>query len=169
MLCWCSNLPKKSGSGQPVISDGLFERFPVSAIYAMHNWPAMPPGTVRINAGLMMAAVDHITIEVLGEGGHGAHPYQTVGTALVAAHIITAVQSIVSRNVKAKDNAAISVCAMLAGDLGAMSVVPDKTTLVGTVRTFKHCVQDAVERCLHELCAGHSAGFWCHRHRHRQL
>jgi len=152
-----------------MISDGLFERFPVSAIYAMHNWPAMPPGTVRINAGLMMAAVDHIAIEVRGEGGHGAHAYQTVDTVLVAAHIITAVRSIVSRNVKAMDNAVISVCAMLAGDLGAMSVVPGTVTLVDTERTFKPCVQDAVERRLHELCAGHSAGFWCHRHRHRQL
>ena len=147
------------GGAAAMIADGLFERFPVSAIYAMHNWPAMQPGTVGINAGPMMAAADRITIEVCGKGGHGAHPYQTVDTVLVAAHIITAVQSIVSRNVKAMDNAVISLCAVRAGDLGAMSVVPDTATLVGTVRTFKPGVQDAVERRLHELCAGVAHAF----------
>ncbi|MDB5890122.1 MAG: Peptidase amidohydrolase [Polaromonas sp.] len=147
------------GGAAAMIADGLFDRFPVGAIYAMHNWPAMRPGTVGINAGPMMAAADRITIEVTGKGGHGAHPYQTVDTVLVAAHIITAVQSIVSRNVKAMDNAVISLCAMRAGDLGAMSVVPDTATLVGTVRSFKTSVQDAIEQRLHEVCAGVAQAF----------
>ncbi|MBU4322276.1 MAG: amidohydrolase, partial [Gammaproteobacteria bacterium] len=82
-----------------MIEDGLFDRFPVQSVYAMHNWPQMRPGTVGINPGPMMAAADRITIEITGKGGHGAHPYQTVDPVLVAAHIITAVQSIVSRNV----------------------------------------------------------------------
>jgi metal-dependent amidase/aminoacylase/carboxypeptidase family protein len=78
---------------------------------------------------------------------------------LVAAHIITAVQSIVSRNVKPVDGAVISLCAMQAGDLGAMSVVPGKATLVGTVRTFNPEVQNMVERRLHELCGAVALGF----------
>ena len=147
------------GGADAMIRDGLFERFPVGAIYAMHNWPAMQPGTVGLNPGPMMAAADRITIEITGKGGHGAHPYQTVDPVLVAAHIITAVQSIVSRNVKAMDNAVVSLCSMQAGDPGAMSVVPGSATLVGTVRTFKPEVQNLIERRLHELCSGVAQAF----------
>src|SRR3989344_4655140 len=73
-----------------MMEDGLFDRFPVQSIYAMHNWPAMKPGTVGINSGPMMAAADRFTIEITGRGGHGAHAYQTVDVLVVAAHIITA-------------------------------------------------------------------------------
>jgi len=141
------------GGADAMIKDGLFDRFPVQSIYAMHNWPAMQPGTIGINSGPMMAAADRITIEITGKGGHGAHAYLTIDPILVAAHIITAVQSIVSRNVKAMDNAVVSVCAIQAGDLGAMSVVPGNAMLVGTVRTFKPEVQDFVEQRLKQLCA----------------
>ncbi|MBI2770245.1 MAG: amidohydrolase [Burkholderiales bacterium] len=142
-----------------MIEDGLFERFPVQSVFAMHNWPAMKPGTVGINAGPMMAAADRVTIEITGKGGHGAHAYLTVDPVVVAAHIITAVQTIVSRNVRPVDNAVISLCAMQAGDMGAMSVVPGKATLVGTVRTFSPDVQDLLEKRLHELCGAIAIGF----------
>ncbi len=142
-----------------MIEDGLFERFPVQSVYGMHNWPAMRPGTIGINPGPMMAAADRITIEITGQGGHGAHPYQTVDPVLVAGHIITAVQSIVSRNVKPLDSAVISLCAMRAGELGAMSVIPGSATLVGTVRTFSPLVQALVERRLNELCTAVALGF----------
>lgn len=147
-----------------MIQDGLFERFPVNSVFAMHNWPAMRPGTVGINPGPMMAAADRLTIEITGKGGHGAHPYQTVDPVLVAAHIITAVQSIVSRNVKAVESAVISICAMSAGDLGAQSVVPGTAKLVGTVRTFSPVVQDLVERRLQELCLAVAQGFGASAH-----
>ena len=142
-----------------MIEDGLFERFAVAAVYGMHNWPAMRPGTVGINPGPMMAAADRITIEIMGRGGHGAHAYTTVDPVLVAAHIITAVQSIVSRNVKPVESAVVSLCAMRAGELGAMSVVPDTATLVGTVRTFSPVVQALVERRLNELCGAVAVAF----------
>jgi amidohydrolase len=141
-----------------MIQDGLFQRFPVDAIYAMHNWPAMKPGTVGINPGPMMAAADRVTIEITGRGGHGAHAYLTIDPVVVAAHIITAVQSIVSRNVRPIDGAVISLCAMHAGDPGAMSVIPDKATLVGTVRTFQPEVQALIERRLAELCSAIALG-----------
>lgn len=142
-----------------MIEDGLFERFNVDAVYGMHNWPSMPPGTVGVNPGPMMAAADRIRIEITGKGGHGAHAYSTVDPVLVAGHIITAVQSIVSRNVRPVDAAVISLCAMHAGELGAMSVVPDSAVLVGTVRTFNPLVQDLVERRLSELCSAVALGF----------
>ncbi len=147
------------GGAQVMIEVGLFDRFPVEAVYAMHNWPAMQPGTVGINPGPMMAAADRITITITGKGGHGAHAYMTIDPVLVAGHIITAVQSIVSRNVKPIDSAVISLCAMQAGDLGAMSVIPGEATLVGTVRTFSATTQTLIERRLHELCTAIAHGF----------
>ena len=147
------------GGAKLMIDEGLFDRFPVQSVYGMHNWPAMRPGTIGLNPGPMMAAADRITIEITGKGGHGAHPYQTIDPVLVAAHIITAVQSIVSRNVKALDSAVISLCAMQAGDLGAMSVVPDRATLVGTVRAFTPAVQALVERRLTDMCTAVAHGF----------
>ena len=142
-----------------MVDDGLFERFPVESVYAMHNWPAMPPGMIGTNPGPMMAAADRVTIEVTGKGGHGGHAYLAVDPVLVAAHIITAAQSIVSRNVRAIDGAVISLCAMQAGDLQAMSVIPGKATLVGTVRSFRPEVQDLIERRLSELCSAVALGF----------
>ncbi len=142
-----------------MIEDGLFQRFPVESVYAMHNWPGLKPGCFGIRHQAMMAAADRITIEITGKGGHGAHAYLAVDPVLVAAHIITAVQTIVSRNVKAVDGAVISLCAMQAGDLHAMSVIPGKATMVGTVRTFRPEVQEMVERRLHELCSAVALGF----------
>ncbi len=142
-----------------MIDDGLFQRFPVDAVYAMHNWPGLKPGCFGIRHNAMMASADRITIEIAGKGGHGAHPYLAVDPVLVAAHIITSAQSIVSRNVKPVDGAVISLCAMQAGDLHAMSVIPGKATLVGTVRTFSHEVQDMIERRLNELCSAVALGF----------
>jgi amidohydrolase len=142
-----------------MIEDGLFDRFPVESIYAMHNWPGMKPGCFGTTDGAMMSAADRVTIEITGKGGHGAHAYLAVDPVVVAAHIITAVQSIVSRNVRPIDGAVISLCAMSAGDLHAMSVIPGKATLVGTVRTFGGEVQSLVERRLGELCNAVALGF----------
>jgi amidohydrolase len=144
---------------QAMIDDGLFDRFPVQSVFGMHNWPAMRPGTIGLNSGPMMAAADHIRIDITGQGGHGAHAYLTIDPVLVAGHIITAVQSIVSRNVKPVDSAVISLCAMQAGDLNAMSVIPGSATLVGTVRTFSATVQAMIERRLSELCSAIAQGF----------
>nr|WP_315205166.1 M20 aminoacylase family protein [uncultured Albidiferax sp.] len=142
-----------------MIDDGLFERFPVQAVFAMHNWPHMRPGTIGLNPGAMMAASDRVTIEITGRGGHGAHPYQNIDPVLVAAHTITALQSVVSRNIRAIDSGVVSICAVQTGDLGAMSVVPSKATLVGTVRTFNPSVQDLIERRITELCSAVALGF----------
>ena len=147
------------GGAKVMIDDGLFDRFPVDAVYGMHNWPALPPGTIGLNPGPMMAAADRIEIKITGKGGHGAHPYQCVDPVVVAGHIITAVQSIVSRNVKAVDTAVISLCALHAGDLNAQSVIPGSATLVGTVRTFSSAVQSLIERRLIDLCSSIAGGF----------
>jgi amidohydrolase len=134
-----------------MIDDGLFERFPVESVYAMHNWPQLPAGHIGVNPGPMMAAADRIEIVVHGKGGHGAHPYLAVDPVLVAAHIITAAQSLVSRNVSPIDSAVVSLCSMQAGDPGAYSVIPREARLVGTVRSFRPEVQDMIEERLSRL------------------
>ena len=139
------------GGGKAMVDDGLFERFPAGEIYALHNWPALPPGTIAVRPGPMMAAADRIEIHIEGRGGHGAHPHLVIDPVLVAGHIITAAQSIVARNVSPIDTAVVSLCAMHAGNLGAMSVIPRDARLVGTVRTFRPQTQDAIERRLSEL------------------
>ena len=142
-----------------MIEDGLFDRFPVQAVYGMHNWPALKPGQIGVNPGPMMAAADRVVIEITGQGGHGAHAYLAVDPVLVAGHIITAVQSIVSRTVSPIDSAVVSLCSLHAGEPAAFSVIPGQASLTGTVRTFNPRVQALVERRLHELCGAIALGF----------
>ena len=147
------------GGARAMIEDGLFDRFDCDAIYALHNWPGLPPGMIGINPGPMMAAADRFEVLIQGRGGHGAHPYQTIDPVLVASHIITALQSVVSRNVSALDAAVITVASVQAGDPLAMSVIPDQAKLVGTVRTFRHSVQSMVEDRMRALIEQIAAGF----------
>jgi len=142
-----------------MMQDGLFERFPCEQVYAQHNSPDMPFGVIGITPGPMQAAVDRIEIRIIGKGGHGARPQQSVDPVLVAGHIITAAQSVVSRNLSAFDQAVISICSMQAGHPGAMSVIPGEATLVGTVRTYSERVQDQIEDRLRALCNGVAQGF----------
>jgi amidohydrolase len=142
-----------------MIEDGLFDRFPCDQVFALHNWPALPPGRIGVTPGPAMAAADRIEITIDGRGGHGAHPHIAVDPVLVAGHIITAAQSIVSRNVSPLDTAVVSLCAMQAGNPGAMSVIPAHAKLVGTVRTFRTATQDLIEQRLNELVSSIAAAF----------
>lgn len=142
-----------------MMEDGLFDRFPCDKVFAQHNSPETPFGVIGITPGPMQAAADRIEIIVHGKGGHGARPHQAVDPVLVAGHIITAVQSIVARNVSAFDQAVVSICAMQGGHPGAMSVIPGEVRLVGTVRTYNEAVQQAIEDRLSQLCSGIAQGF----------
>ena len=142
-----------------MIKDGLFERFPCEKVFAQHNSPETPLGVIGITPGPMQAAVDRVQIVIRGRGGHGARPHQAVDPVLVAGHIITAVQSIVARNLSAMDQAVISLCSMQGGHPDAMSVIPGEVTLVGTVRTYDAAVQDHIEARLRSLCEGVAVGF----------
>src|SRR5215467_6940616 len=158
---YCIFQPGEEGyaGAKAMIEDGLFERFPAEQVFALHNWPGLPPGRIGITPGPAMAAADRIEITIDGRGGHGAHPHSAIDPVLVAGHIITAAQSIVSRNVSPIDTAVVSLCAMSAGNPGAMSVIPAHAKLVGTVRTFKPATQDMIERRLNELVPAIAAAF----------
>jgi hippurate hydrolase len=142
-----------------MIQDGLFERFPCDSVYAMHNWPGLPPGTIAVKPGPMMAAADRVTITVEGKGGHGAHPYLAIDPVVVAAHVITAAQTIVSRNVGPLDSAVVSLCSIQAGHPQAMSVIPREAVITGTVRSFRPQTQDMIEDRLKQLAEQVAAGF----------
>ena len=141
-----------------MIEDGLFNRFPCDAVFAMHNWPGLPPGKIAVRPGPMMAAADRVTISITGRGGHGAHAYLAIDPVVVAAHIITAAQSIVSRNVNPIDSAVVSLCSVQAGNPEAMSVIPHDAQIVGTVRTFQAATQDLVEQRLSAMAAAIASG-----------
>lgn len=147
------------GGAKAMLEDGLFNTFPCDAIYALHNWPGLQPGMVGVNPGPMMAAADRFEVVVTGKGGHGAHPYQTIDPVTVAAHVITALQTIVSRNVNPLDSAVVSIGALHAGHPGARSVIPSEARLVGTVRTFRKSVQEMIEARMREMVQAIAGAF----------
>src|SRR5690606_23569068 len=147
------------GGAQAMLDDGLFDRFPCDAIYGLHNWPGLPPGVIGVNPGPMMAAADHFEIHIEGRGGHGAHAYQTNDPVVIAAQLVTALQTIVSRNVPAPDSAVVTVAAIQAGKLQAMNVIPRDAYLSGTVRTFSPVVQTQIIQRMEEITNGMAAAF----------
>nr|WP_246523334.1 M20 aminoacylase family protein [Neoroseomonas eburnea] len=131
------------GGGRVMVEEGLFDRFPCDAVYAMHNTPELPLGEARIVAGPVLAAADRIAITVHGKGGHASRPHACIDPVLVGAQIVVAAQSIVSRSMDPLDSAVISLCQFHAGSAG--NVIPEVAELNGTVRTFRPEVQDLVE------------------------
>lgn len=142
-----------------MIDDGLFVRFPADEVYGQHNWPGLPPGHIGLNPGPMMAAADRVEITINGRGGHGAHPHLTIDPVLIAAHVITAAQSIVARNVAPLEAAVVSLCAVSSGNLEAFSVVPREAKISGTVRAFQHSVQEQIEARLRALAESTARAF----------
>lgn len=147
------------GGAQAMLDDGLFERFHCDAVYALHNWPGLPPGVIGVNPGPMMAAADQFSIQIHGKGGHGAHPYQTNDPVVIAAQLVTALQTIVSRNVPAPDAAVLTIAAVTAGRIDAMNVIPHDARMVGTVRTFSPVVQEQIATRMQEVVDGIASAF----------
>ncbi|VTU46467.1 putative hydrolase YxeP (plasmid) [Variovorax sp. SRS16] len=144
---------EEGGAGaQAMVDDGLMERFGIQQVYAMHNCPGMPVGHFGLRAGPMMGAVDYPTIDIEGAGVHAASPHLGVDPVLIGAHIITAAQGIVARNVDPLACAAVSITTFETGT--ARSVIPAKVRLSGTVRTLSEQVRTRVEQRLRELVAG---------------
>jgi len=142
------------GGGKMMVQEGLFERFPAGEIYALHNWPGLPPGKIGVRPGAILAATDQIQINVCGKGGHGAMPHLAIDPVVIAAQIITALQTIASRNVNPVDSVVVSVCSMQTSQFGAYNVIPDAVALMGTVRSFRPETRDLAETRLRELVDG---------------
>ena len=131
------------GGGHAMCRDGLMERFGVQEVYGMHNMPGIPVGAFAIRPGPMMASADRFSVTITGKGGHAARPHECVDPVLVASHVVTALQAIVSRNVDPLEAAVISVCSVKAGE--AYNVIPQEATLLGTVRSLTDAVRDLCE------------------------
>ncbi len=140
------------GGGRLMVEEGLFERFPMQAVYGMHNIPGMEAGTFGVMPGPMMASFDLIDIVIRGKGGHAAFPQTAVDPVLCGARLIEALQSIVSRRVAPLDSAVVSITVFQAGD--THNVIPETARLSGTVRAFKPEVRDAVQAEMRRICEG---------------
>ena len=149
---------EEGGAGaREMIKDGLFERFPMDAIYGMHNWPGAATGTLSVCEGPMMASSNEFHVTVRGKGAHAAQPHKGIDPIMIAVQIAQAWQTIVTRNKSPLDTAVLSITQIHAGS--ATNVIPDDAKLVGTVRTFTTEVLDMVERRMQSLAEGIAAAF----------
>jgi hippurate hydrolase len=145
------------GGAVQMIDDGLFERFPVDAVFAMHNWPGIPAAEFRFAHGPAMASVDWVIITIKGKGGHGALPHEAVDPIVAASSLVMALQTIVSRNIDPLETAVVSVGMIHGGALP--NVIPDSVELQITVRAFTDAVRDRVRERIKALAEAHAASY----------
>jgi amidohydrolase len=144
---------EEGGAGaKAMVDDGMMDRWNIQEVYGMHNQPGMAIGTFGTTPGPMLAASDRLSITIEGKGGHAAKPHLAVDTVLVAAHVVTALQSIVSRNVNPIESGVISICMFHSGDAG--NVIPMTAELTGTVRSLLPHVRDTLEQRINEVAVG---------------
>ena len=151
--------PAEEGGGgaREMIKDGLFEQFPMEAVFGMHNWPGSAVGKFAVSAGPVMASSNEFKVTIRGKGGHAAMPHNGLDPVPVACQMVQAFQTIISRNKKPIDAGVISVTMIHAGE--ATNVIPDSCELRGTVRTFSIEVLDMIEQRMGEIAKHTSAAF----------
>ena len=146
--------------GEVMIAEGLFDRFDMDSIFAVHNMPMLPLGQIGLIYGPAAAAYDNFEIEITGKGGHGAMPDACIDPIVIAAQLVSALQTIVSRNLGGLDAGIVSVTRIHGGETS--NVIPETTELAGTVRTFDPAIRDRIEKRMGEICDGlaamHGAG-----------
>jgi amidohydrolase len=145
------------GGALEMLKDGLFERFPCNHVYGMHNRPGLPVGRFSTGPTARAAGGAFFDITITGKGAHGAHPHHGIDPVVVACHLGTALQSIVSRNISAMDTAVLSITRIQSGD--AYNVIPQSAILAGTVRTMKPDVMETIKQTMTRLSTSLAAGF----------
>ena len=145
------------GGARRMIEDGLFDRFPCDRVYALHNWPGLPAGTIATRAGAIMGAADKFAIRIMGRGGHAAQPEGTSDTLLAAAFLVQQLNTIIARNVASASSAVLSVTQIHGGH--AHNVIPAEVRIEGTVRSFDPMVQDRIEERMGQILRGVETGF----------
>ncbi len=151
---------EENGKGaRAMLDDGLFQRFPVDAVFAMHNLPGLATGSFAVRSGAMMACEDTFEIRIDGRGAHAALPHRAIDPIVIGAEIVTALQTIISRSLDPLDNGVVSVTDFDVA--AARNVLPGDVTLRGDCRSFRSEVQDCIEsrmrRIVHGICAAHGA------------
>ncbi|MEN5299565.1 M20 aminoacylase family protein [Brucella sp. TWI559] len=150
---------ENEGGGREMVQEGLFRDFPVDAVYGMHNWPALDVGTCVARDDAMMAAFGTFEIELKGKGAHGAMPHEGADPVVAAAQLVTALQTIASRNVSPLESAVVSVTQMHGGD--AWNVIPETMIIRGTTRWFLPEVGQIIARRMQNLSASVAEAFGC--------
>ena len=140
------------GGAHAMIEDGLFERFPCDAVYALHNWPDLPLGSAQTRAGPMMAAADRFDITLRGRGGHAAQPHRTPDALLAASQLVAQLNTIVARRIDPGESAVLSVTRIEGGH--SHNVLPAEVQVTGTVRSFDSASQDLIEAALRATAQG---------------
>ena len=149
---------EEGGAGaRRMINDGLFEQFPMDAIYGMHNWPGMAAGTFGVVAGPMMASSNEFRVVIKGKGAHAAQPHRGIDPIMVAVNIAQGWQTIISREKSPLDTAVLSITQIHGGS--ATNIIPDEAVMIGTVRTFTTPVLDLIEQRMQEMATHIAAGF----------
>ena len=153
--------PAEEGGGgaKAMLEDGLFEKFPVDAVFALHNWPGLAAGSFGARVGATQASSNEFRIVVKGTAAHAAIPQDGIDPVLTAMQIGTGLQSIMTRNKRPIDAAVLSITQMQAGE--AVNVIPDTATLAGTVRTFSIDVLDLIEKRMREFSEATAAAYGC--------
>jgi amidohydrolase len=151
--------PAEEGEGgaQAVIGDGVLEG--VDVVLGLHLWNELPVGTLGVKAGPLMAAVDRLRVIVRGRGGHGAIPHRAADPIVAAAHVVTALQTIVSREVAPVEPAVVTIGAIRGGE--AFNVIPDEVTLLGTIRTFDPALRQSMPERVARIARGVAEGLGC--------
>ena len=143
---------ESEGGAEVMIAEGLFEKFPMDAVFGLHNWPGIPVGEMAVMPGPVMAGTSTFEILVRGQGCHAAMPHQGVDTLVVSSHLVLALQTIVARNLHPCQSAVVSITQVHAGE--AWNVIPDDAVLRGTIRSFNVETQKLVEGAIERLCNG---------------
>jgi amidohydrolase len=143
--------------GLAMVKDGLMERFGIAEVYGMHNMPGIQAGSFAIREGGLLAASDKFSIEIEGAGGHAAMPHRTVDPVIIAAQVVTALQTIVSRNVDPARSAVVTVTMLKAGE--AFNIIPRTVLMTGTARTLDEGVRDLVEARIASVTKGIAEAF----------
>ncbi|HEY4542752.1 MAG TPA: M20 aminoacylase family protein [Noviherbaspirillum sp.] len=151
--------PAEEGGGgaRRMMEEGLFARFPMDAVFGMHNWPGMRFGSFGVTAGPMMASSNEFELVIRGKGAHAAQPHKGIDPLMVAVQIAQGWQTIVSRNRNPLEAAVLSITQIHAGS--ATNIIPDEALMVGTVRTFSKAMLDMVEQRMRALAEGIAQGF----------
>ena len=140
------------GGGKAMIDDGLFEKFPCDAVFAIHNKPGLPLGTIATRPGPLLAAADRWDLRITGKGGHAAHPHLSNDPLVVAANLVLSLQTIVARNLDPFSNAVVTVGFVKGGS--AYNVIPTEAHIGGTTRTTKPAERELIQRRIKEICDG---------------
>ena len=143
--------PAEEGGGgaNEMIKDGLLEKFPMSQVFGMHNWPDIPKGKFSICSGPIMAAVNTIQIKITGRGGHAAMPHQTIDPIIISSQIVTALQTITSRTIDPIETIVLSITQFHSGT--THNIIPDEVFLEGTLRTFSKDVENKAIKRIKEI------------------